>query len=161
MTLYERLEPVANLPHPYLTVTLPNLRRWLHVPEGKYPVRYELKRWVLDPALKQLNHQPDEGTGFTVTLTPLRHKRAIHAVHFHVQKTAARHASERRLQQHQALLLLPAATYKRSKAVVPGEDIYALQGKWEDWGRRKKTWPPKNPGDDFVNFCKQRGYTPG
>ena len=157
-TLYELLEEVANLPQPDLTVPLSDLRRWLHVPEEKYPVWYELKRWVLDPVLKRLNHHPDEGTGFTVVLTPLRHKRAIHAVHFHVQKTEARHALERRLQQHQALLLLPAAAYKRAKAVVPGQDVYALQGEWEDWGRRKKTWPPKNPGAAFVNFCKQRGH---
>ena len=151
-TLYERLESVANLPQPDLTVPLSDLRRWLHVPEEKYPVWYELKRWVLDPVLKRLNHQPDEGTGFTVVLTPLRHKRAIHAVHFHVQKTEARHALERRLQQHQALLLLPAAAYKRAKAVVPGEDVYALQGEWEDWGRRKKTWPPKKSRGRLCEF---------
>ena len=42
-------------------------------------VWHDLKRWVLDPALKQLNHRPDE--------------RAIHAVHFAVQKTAPRPVS--------------------------------------------------------------------
>ena len=160
-TLSELLEGGANLPQPDLTVPLSDLRRWLHVPEEKYPVWDELKRWVLDPVLNRLTHQPDEGTGFTVVLTPLRHKRAIHAVHFPVQKTEARHALERRLQQHQALLLLPAAAYKRAKAVVPGEDVYALQGEWEDWGRRQKTWPPKNPGSAFVNFCTQRGHASG
>ena len=42
--------------------------------------------------------------------------------------------------------------------MYPCEDVYTLQGEWEDWGRRQKPWPPKSPGAAFVNFCKQRGH---
>ena len=156
-TLYELVEAVATRPEPYLTVPLPDLRRWLQLPAGVYALWYELKRWVLDPALKQFNHHPDEGTGLRVTMTPLRRKRAIHAVHFDVQKTAARTALERRLAQQQSLLLLPAAAYDQAQACVPGEDVYALQGKWEDRERCQPSWPPQYPGRAFVEFCQEYG----
>lgn len=155
--LYELVEAVATRPEPYLTVPLPDLRHWLQLPTGVYALWYELKRWVLDPALKQLNHQPDEGTGFRVTMTPLRRKRAIHAVHFDVQKTAARMALEGRLAQQQSLLLLPAAAYAQAQACAPGEDVYALQGEWEDRERCQPTWPPSQPGRAFVEFCQECG----
>ncbi len=155
--LYELVELVANRPQPYVTVPLSDLRRWLHMPDGTYALWYELKRWVLDPALTQLNHQPDEGTGLRVQMTPLRRKRAIHAVHFDVQKTAARLALEERLERHQALLLLPAAAYAQAQALLPGTDIYALQGEWEDGSQCQLSWPPSQPGRVFVEFCRERG----
>src|SRR6266581_3159793 len=44
---------------PVLDVELSQLRQWLKVPEGKLNRWVDIKRFILEPALKQINDNPD------------------------------------------------------------------------------------------------------
>ena len=78
VTLYEILESAANRRDPVLVVPLNELRQWLNVSAEKYPVWYDFKKWILDPAIKQINNDP-VAAGFSVDMEPLRQSRAIDA----------------------------------------------------------------------------------
>jgi plasmid replication initiation protein len=49
----------------------------------------DFKRWVLLPAVKQINNDP-AGAGFTVDMQPVKEGRAVHRVRFHVKKVDER-----------------------------------------------------------------------
>jgi hypothetical protein len=163
VTLYELLESVANKERPLLTATVADLRQWLKVPDGKLTRWQDLRRRVLEPAIKQINRDP-EAAGFRVRMQPLKQGRAIKWVEFKVIKTQTRQAFDAKLQDHQLPLfespMLKRSTYESAKACAPGWDIYALEADWQAWGRQQKDWPPANPDGAFINFCKRRGPHP-
>ncbi len=70
VTLYELLESVVNKNDPTIEVPIDSLRQWLKVPERKLKRYYDFKRYVLDPAVKQINDDP-ERSGFTVVMQPI------------------------------------------------------------------------------------------
>lgn len=166
VTLYEMLESVANMQRPVLRATLQDLRTWLKVPDDKYKVWADFRKRVLDPAIKQFNDHPDAGTGFTVQMKPIRKGKAINAVYFSVKKTKTRMAQEDQFKAAQSQLSLfgvnlKPQTYETAKKYATGWDVYALKAEWEEWGQRKKLWPPNNPDGAFINFCKKRGQYRG
>ena len=164
VTLYELLESVANKDKPTLDVTVPNLREWLKVPEGKLVRWQDFRRRVLEPAVLQINNNA-ENAGFQVTMQPVKEGRAISRVTFEVFKTKHRQVMDAKLQDKQLNLFdappLKPGTYETAKQFAQGWDIYALEADWREWGMQQKSWPPFNPDGAFVSFCKKRGAYPG
>ncbi len=165
VTMYELLESVANKEVPVLVAGVDQLRQWLKVPTGKLPRWQDFRRFVLEPAVKQLNDNP-EGAGFTVDMQLQKEGRAIKWVQFAVNKTAEREALEATLAK-QARASVPAdvplrtSTYEQAKKLARGWDVYDLAAQWQEWGKQQKDWPPANPDGAFLGFCKKRGPAPG
>jgi hypothetical protein len=165
VTLYELLESVANKEVPELRASLDELRQWLKVPEGKLLRWQDLRRYVLEPALRQINANPT-GAGFRVRMQVVKASRAITGVIFDVLKTKERQAFDAKLKDHEKQLnlfevRLKTDTYDKAKAAAPGWDIYGLEAEWKAWGSQQQDWPPKNPDGAFIGFCRQRGRYPG
>jgi len=166
VTLYMILETVANRQTPILEAQLSQLRQWLKVPEGKFEKWYDIKRFILDPALKQINDNP-EAAGFTVTLEAIKEGRAVDRVRFVLTKTAGRLADEKALKRVEKIeatptraanssgaLRLPTTAYEQAKKAAPGLDIYGLENTWREWMADKPR--PDNPAGAFVGFCRDK-----
>lgn len=168
VTLYMLLESIANLQTPVLDVELARLRQWLKVPDGKLERWVDVKRRAIDPALKQINDNP-QAAGFSVGMEEIKDGRAVARVRFVVTKTAARLADEDDLQTEVKTLdllepvagytapALPTSAYERAKKVAPGLDVYALEREWREWLAQKQN-PNYSPAS-FVAFCKKRGLS--
>ena len=165
VTLYELLESVANKDIPELRVRVDELRHWLKVPEGKLKRWQDLRRYVLEPALDQINKNP-VGAGFQVRMQLEKEGRAIKWVVFEVLKTKERIAIDTKLQDKEKQLglfdvRLRPNTLETAKTFARGWDIYALEAEWREWGSQQKDWPPRNPDGAFIAFSKKRGPYPG
>jgi len=93
VTLYEILEGYTNRRDRECRVTIEELRRWLKVPEGAYEDWKDFKRWVLKPAIEQINSDP-VGAGFTVEYEPIRKGRFYHEIVFRLTKDQSRISQE-------------------------------------------------------------------
>jgi len=170
VTLYMLLESVANKQTPVLDVELDQLRQWLKVPEGKLNRWVDVKRRVLEPALKQMNNNPD-AAGFSVVMEEIKEGRAVDRVRFTLTKTAGRLADEKALKQEEksskpkpfeqsktagnsGALYLPTSAYEQAKKVAPNLDIYFLEHEWRVWMADKPK--PDNPAGSFVGFCRAK-----
>lgn len=165
VTLYELLEGVANMKSSVLDVPLGQLRQWLKVPDGKITEYYDLKRRVIDPALKQINENP-EGAGFSVTVEPIKEGRAVERLRFVVSKSAARVADEKGIKEPRNIIAVESTinieeikllteTYERAKAAAPGYDVYFLEIEWREY-IQKNGIKPNSPDAAFVGFCKKK-----
>ena len=158
VTLYELLESVVNKVDPTIDVLLDSLRQWIKVPEGKLKRYADLKRRALDPAIKQINDNP-EGAGFTATMEPIKKGRVVHKVRFRLKKVEARKQLEDKLKIPLSpdslfdTIRLSVRDYERAKKAAPGWDVYALEQEWREWMEGKTT--PDKPGAAFVGFCKK------
>jgi hypothetical protein len=119
VTLYELLESVANKDVPELRARVDELRQWLKVPEGKLLRWQDLRRYVLEPAVKQVNDNPT-GAGFWVRMKLEKEGRAIKWVVFEVLKTKERQAIDTKLKDQEKQLSLfdvrlKTTTYERAK----------------------------------------------
>ena len=165
VTLYEILESAVNRKSPCLEVELPQLRQWLKVPEGKLTKFYDLKRFALAPALKQINDNP-QGAGFTATMEEIKKGRAVHSVRFSMVKTKLRLDLETRYKNKPKLLMgetdkpvsavrLTSSAFEKAREAAPGYDIYYLEDEWREW-MEKKGARPENPDAAFVAFCRKK-----
>jgi hypothetical protein len=166
VTIYMLLETVTNLDNPVLEITLPQLRQWLKVPEGKMKEWFDIKRFILEPAIKQINENP-EAAGFSVTVKEIKEGRSVVKVRFNVTKSKTRISDEKTLQPVPETpvypepkvspitkLILPTSAYEEAKKVAPGWDIYELERQWREWLNGKTI--PTNPAGSFVGFCKNK-----
>lgn len=173
VTLYMLLESVANMNTPVLDVSLPQLRQWLKVPDGKLNEWFDLKRRAIDPSLKQINDNP-EAAGFHVAMEEIKEGRAVDRVRFIVVKSETRFTEEKSYHPEPAKasipfspplappssssgansFLLPTTAYEQARKVAPNYDIYELERQWKEWMKGKPI--PKNPAGAFVNFCKSK-----
>ena len=94
VTLYEILEAYVNRRDGQCRVTIDELRTWLKVPVGSYPNWKDFRKWVLDPAIKQINDDP-LGAGFSVEYEPVRKGRFYNEIVFHLSKTPKRIQSDK------------------------------------------------------------------
>lgn len=94
VTLYEILEGFVNRRDQTLDVEIDELRTWLKVPEGSYKSWKDFRKWVLDPALKQINDDP-MGAGFTARYTPVRKGKFYHKLIFKIDKTRGRQQADK------------------------------------------------------------------
>lgn len=95
VTLYEILEGYTNRRDGVCRVTIEELRQWLKVPEGSYQSWKDFRKWVLDPAIKQINDDP-LGAGFSVEYEPIRKGRFYHEIIFRLKKTGNRQMIDNR-----------------------------------------------------------------
>jgi len=166
VTLYMLLESVANRDTPVLDVELAQLRQWLKVPEGKLNEWFDLKRFAISPALKQINDNP-EAAGFTVAMEEIKEGRAVNRVRFIVAKSEARITEESNYHKEpekpeitavhavsNTVLHLPTSAYEQAKKAAPSLDIYELERQWREWMKDKPV--PDNLSGAFVNFCKSK-----
>jgi plasmid replication initiation protein len=93
VTLYEILEAYTNRQNPVLDVEISQLRRWLKVPDGKLKRWIDIKRFTLEPALKQINDN-SIAAGFSVKMEEVKNGRAVARVRFIITKSAERLKSE-------------------------------------------------------------------
>lgn len=166
VTLYMLLESVANLQTPVLDVELSQLRQWLKIPDGKMEKWYDIKRFAIEPALKQINTNP-LAAGFSVKMEEIKEGRAVDRVRFIITKTVERLDNEDTLQPKPALPspprqttspqspMLPTSAYEQARKVARGWDIYELEQQWREWVATKEK-PDYSPAS-FVAFCKKRG----
>lgn len=164
VTLYEILEAYANRRDPVLNVEIDQLRQWLKVPDRKMTRWVDIKRFAIEPALKQINDNP-QGAGFSVAMDEIKEGRAVARVRFTIVKTDARLKHEKTLQPAiddpprltagYAAPVLPTSAYEQARKVARGWDIYALEQEWREWLATKDK-PDYSPAS-FVAFCKQKG----
>jgi hypothetical protein len=163
VTFYMLLESVANRQSPVLDVELSQLRQWLKVPEEKLKKWYDIKRRILEPALKQINENQD-AAGFSVVMDEIKEGRAVDRVRFTLIKTAGRLADEKALKPQAleqpkaadnsgAFRLSPSA-FEQAKKAAPGLDVYGLEFQWREWLANKPR--PDNPAGSFIGFCKAK-----
>ena len=167
VTLYMFLESVSNRQTPVLDVELSQLRQWLKVPEGKLSEWYDIKRRILEPAIKQINENP-EAAGFSVGMDEFKEGRAVDRVRFTLTKTAGRLADEKAIKpkaleqpkaaDNSGVFVLPTSAYEQAKKVAPGWDIYELERQWREFIKDKPT--PDTFAGSFVGFCKSKGRHP-
>lgn len=162
VTLYEILESVANMKNPVLEVELATLRQWLKMADGKLERFADIRRFILEPALKQINDNP-EGAGFSVAMEPIKRSHAVERIRFTLTKTAFRTELEGSFKRAKAqpaatavqTLKLSTATYEKAKKAAPGLDIYYLETEWRTWVGKQKT-PTANPDGSFISFCAKK-----
>ena len=165
VTLYELLESVVNKDVPVLKASTEELRRWLKVPENKLTRWPDFRRFVLEPAVRQINRDP-EGAGFKVKMRAHKKGRAVSWIEFEVFKTKEREAIETRLRDREKQLdlfdvRLKPGTIEAAKKSAPGWDVYVLEEDWKTWGQQQEDWPPRDPDAAFIGFCKKRGAYAG
>ena len=161
VTLYEILEAYVNRRDAMCRVTIDDLRRWLKVPDNTYSNWKDFRKWVLDPALKQINENP-LGAGFTVGYKPIRKGRFYHEIVFNLTKTDGRKIAESRLRKADVKdrIRLSEKTEEIARAIASekGWDYYALREKWFDYAARQteKGQPPKSPNGAFIAYCRKQ-----
>jgi hypothetical protein len=161
VTLYEILESVVNMKNPVLEADMDTLRRWLKVEDGKFEYFTDIRRFILEPALKQINDNP-EGAGFSVDMQPVKVGRAFQRVRFALKKTSFRAETEGKLKRDKPKPAAPGvtaslktSTYEQAKKAAPGLDVYYLEAEWREWVGKKKT-AMENPDASFIGFCKSK-----
>ena len=165
VTLYEILEAYTNRQNPVLDVEISQLRRWLKVPDGKLRRWIDIKRFTLEPALKQINDN-SIAAGFSVKMEEVKNGRAVARVRFIITKSAERLNSEDAFQSKEITrpplkllspshIPLPTSAYEQAKKVSRGWDVYALEQEWREWLVTKEE--PDYSAASFVAFCKKKG----
>jgi hypothetical protein len=165
VTLYEILESVVNMKNPELEVDISTLRRWLKVNDGKLDRYVDFKRRVLEPAINQINDNP-EGAGFSVEIKPIKVSRAVDRLRFTLKKTSFRAELEDKIKRDKAKPLsssnstttLKTATYEMVKKAAPSFDVYFLETEWREWVGKQKSLTT-NPDGSFIDFCKKKQKT--
>lgn len=169
VTLYELLEGFANRRDGLFECSIDELRQWLKVPEGTYKDWKDLKKWVLNPSIEQINADPI-AAGFSVEYEAIREGRFYTRLRFRLVKAKHRQITERRIKsrvkiakavaegraQHRPALLpqtiekaRDATRYKLDMDVVVRE----FWGHWDATGR-----PDFIKGIEaaFIGFAKKK-----
>lgn len=169
VSLYEILEGYANRRDSECRVSIDDLRIWLKVPDGTYLDWKDLRKWVIDPAIKQINDDP-LGAGFSVTYAPIRKGRFYHEIIFRMTKTDGRKRAERALQDASALrqakdtaadagrpYLGEAAIRKAREATRYVLDMEEVQRQfWTHWETTGRPKFQKGVEQAFIGFSKHK-----
>lgn len=169
VTLYEILEGYANRRDGQCRVTLKELRTWLKVADGKYPVWKDFRKWVLDPAIKQINEDPI-GSGFTVTYEAKRKGRKFDEIIFTLEKTASRKQIDSKNQSNAKTArvlkeskktgrpaLLPTVLDEAIRITDGKLDIEELQRQfWDYWTSQGCPEFAKGVAPVFIGFTKRK-----
>jgi len=165
VTLYEILEAYVNRRESSLTVSVDDFRLWLKVPEDSYAIWRDLRRFVIDPAVDEINEHGEDG-GFFVAYEGVREGKAFTKIKFTLSKSAARddrdavlQGKARRAKSFTASAAVAGANYEPSDAVLsqlrtiaPGWDRQALLAQYREWCKGKE--PPAKPHGAFVGWVK-------
>lgn len=167
VTLYQVLETVANMKDPILEATVDEIRGWLKVPEGKLTAWGHFWEKALNPALDEINANPDL-SGIQVTHELIRQGRGgkVQRIKFTVTKAPTRIDFERDIQTTKkakeaakVARLIPAfrgtAIYEKVKKFANGSDVHTLEAEWRKWVAENDIAVEK-PEAHFMDFVKRR-----
>ncbi len=100
VSLYMLLEQYANRKFPILVLTLDELRTRLKIEDGKMVRWPDLRRFVIEPSVKEINEKTvmecendipnQQGAGFTVVYEPMKRGQKVISVRFKVTKHTKR-----------------------------------------------------------------------
>lgn len=166
VTLYEILEAYVNRRESSLIVSIEDFRSWLKVPDESYEVWRDLRRFVVDPAIGEINEHGVEG-GFFVTYEGLREGKAFTKIKFTLSKSAARDDRDavlqkkaRRARTFTAPTGAPGPFYEPTdavlgqlRAIAPGWDRQALLAQYREWSNGKV--PADKPHGAFIGWVKR------
>jgi Initiator Rep protein, WH2/Initiator Replication protein, WH1 len=169
VTLYELLEGYVNRRDGQCRVSIEELRTWLKVPSGSYQNWKDFRKWVLDPALKQINDDP-LGAGFSVEYEPIRKGRFYHEIVFHLTKTPKRIQSDkliklasgdaktiRTAKEKQRPALLDADVNRAAQETRYYLDMDEVQKQfWSHWESTGKPNFKKGVAQAFIGFTKKK-----
>lgn len=165
VTLYELLEAHVNRRDGQCRVSLDELRKWLKVPDGAYEDWRDFRRWVLKPAIDQINSDP-LGAGFTVDYQTSRVGRKVGEINFILTKTDQRKRDEKDLKtairkktslkeikRRKPNLIIPGWAEEQCQKIAAGKGLgYSdMLREFQDWAES-----PEDVGAAFVGFCKQK-----
>ena len=183
LNLYEALAARINMRKTAETVDLAALRRWLGVPDGKLILWSDLRRYAVEPALREVNaYSP-----IAVEAEPVHRRRKVDAVKLSWSKkepfSPAEQVAAREVNRHstgrkarttgaveqavdggagriEGVPELPAGLLQRTRDAVSAEtgvrlDIHAAHADWQRWVAGMKE-PIRSPAGHFVDFCKRR-----
>jgi plasmid replication initiation protein len=158
VTLYEILEAYVNRRDASVVVDIAEFRGWLKVPEESYAIWRDLRRFVIDPAIKEINDNAEDA-GFFVAYEGVREGKAFSKIRFAVTKTAARDERDEALQRgadrartfkggaapmiENAFYSPPDHVLEQLRTHAPGWDRQALVAQFNEWKRNKQQ--PANP----------------
>lgn len=162
VSIYEILEAFANKDDPQFTVSLPEFRQWLKLPPDKYPVWKDFNKWVIQPALKQINDEP-EAAGFSVEMIPIRLGREFGALHFRLEKSDMRvkfdeiqqkTADEvRRLKALTDTPTISSETMSIVGKLYPSADAFQIRYEWAEFWKQRGRKELRNPNKAFLKFA--------
>ncbi len=178
VALYCILEGYANYDYKNVfTFELALIRSWLKVEPEQYRLYNDFRRFVLEPAFKQINKNP-QGAGFSVSYKPIKRGRKVHAIEITINKTKERVHLENKIKakkKRQAVEPLVLPTVKldpeklkrkaKQKGLISRYDLYALQAAheqaWRQWlWKTGKCDGMKDPEGSFIGFLlhkKEKG----
>lgn len=161
VTLYEIFEAFINKDDPSFVVALDEFRQWLNIKAGSYADWKDLKKWVIRPALEQINADP-EGAGFSVTMETIKRGKDITHLRFAMAKTKKRsdfddsmieasEAAKFRADNPDRPHLRPR-TLLEAKKRFPRADVSSIERDWlSHWAKNKKAL--KSPDGAFLKFA--------
>lgn len=169
VTLYEILEGFVNRRDGQCRVSIEELRTWLKVPEDSYATWKDFRKWVLDPALKQINDDP-LGAGFSVDYTPIRKGRFYNELVFQIIKTPKRIQTDQLIKRNAGDARKIKAAKERGRPALLDADIdraaretqYYLDMNeiqrqfWAHWENTGKPHFKKGVAQAFLGFTKRK-----
>ena len=169
VTLYEVLEGFVNRRDGQCRVSIDELRTWLKVPADSYATWKDFRKWVLDPALKQINDDP-LGAGFSVEYTPIRKGRFYNELVFHITKTPKRIQTDKLIKRSAGdARKIKAAKAKGRPALLDSDinraaqetrhylDMDEVQKQiWAHWESTGKPDFKKGVAQAFMGFTKKK-----
>lgn len=169
VTLYEILEGFANRRDGACRVTIDELRQWLKVPQGSYQNWKDFRKWVLDPAVKQINDDP-MGAGFTVDYEPIRKGRFYHEINFTLKKSYNRIGHENQIKRAKNRgqrvkdlkakgrpYLSPEAIGRAAQATHHELDMREIERQfWQHWESKGRADFTSGVGAAFLGFAKAK-----
>lgn len=167
--LYELMEGFVNRRDSSYTLSIEDFRGAMKVPDDAYPDWRELKKYVVRPAVDEINRYCEEA-GFVVGYEGVREGKSYAKIKFTVTKTAARDDRESLLQgkakRAQSFKAAPAAlqvvasnyeptdaVFEKLRDLAPGWDRQGLLAKYREWSRGKD--PATNPHGAFLGWVKR------
>lgn len=162
VSMYEILESRVNMSKEFHEWSLKDFRKMIGVPENKLSRWVDLKRFAIDPFIKEINGKPDQ-SGFKVDCKPITgQRRKVVALRFYLEKDAARKKLERNItkiknnfNQNSLSRSFSTVFYEDIKKEMPDIDVYSLK---EDWENSIKSLGEtvKNREGHFRNFCRKQ-----
>ncbi|MFC3170430.1 replication initiation protein [Paracoccus fontiphilus] len=169
VTLYELLEGFANRRDGLFECSIDELRQWLKVPDGSYKDWKDLKKWVLNPSIGQINADP-LAAGFSVEYEAIREGRFYTRLRFRLVKAKQREMTERKIKsrvniakavaegraQHRPALL-PQTVEKARHATHYKLDMDIVTREfWDHWDATGRPDFIKGIEAAFIGFAKRK-----
>jgi len=173
LALYELIQKRGNLTKSFEDLSITDLRNFLGVPSGKLSSWINFKNKAITPAVQEVSDLSE----FMVSIEPVRGKaRGFTDVrlswqrkglpelqqvereltHSKVGRKARLAGTVEHVEFGEGVMSLPSLrgdTLNKAKNLLPGYDVYYVEGEWRAWARGKGA--PGNADAAFLAFCKK------